>query len=195
MTKSLTCVVKDGKYKVAQYGQWDGYPGGQGATILEFLKDHDIKTFSEKLDNVRWITEKEKENRWLLCGASEESKWVTFEASEKHAELFPESSRDTGADILRLVANFRPTSENRKLLLTNDLDFAGDSLHCEWAYVVDLDKRTFEVYEGFCKTPTVGQRFSDFKHDDANFFPVQLVKSFELEALPTSKEFIAELTH
>ena len=25
-TRNLTCVFKDGEYKVAQYGQWDGYP-------------------------------------------------------------------------------------------------------------------------------------------------------------------------
>jgi len=25
-TRNLTCVMKDGQYKVAQYGQWDGYP-------------------------------------------------------------------------------------------------------------------------------------------------------------------------
>lgn len=36
-TRNLTCVVLDGEYKVAQYGQWDGYPEGQGRTILEFL--------------------------------------------------------------------------------------------------------------------------------------------------------------
>ena len=37
-TRNLTCVIKDGKYRVAQYGQWDGYPEGQGMNILNFLK-------------------------------------------------------------------------------------------------------------------------------------------------------------
>ena len=36
-TRNLVCVVKGGEYKVAQYGQWDGYPTGQGETIVEFL--------------------------------------------------------------------------------------------------------------------------------------------------------------
>ena len=38
-TRHLTCVVKDGDYKVAQYGQWDGYPSGQGIDILTFLRE------------------------------------------------------------------------------------------------------------------------------------------------------------
>lgn len=36
-TRNLTCVVKNNKYVVAQYGQWDGYPTGQGQTIVEFI--------------------------------------------------------------------------------------------------------------------------------------------------------------
>ena len=38
-TRNLTAVYLDGQYKVAQYGQWDGYPEGQGITALTFLRD------------------------------------------------------------------------------------------------------------------------------------------------------------
>lgn len=37
--RNLTAVYLDGQYKVAQYGQWDGYPEGQGITVLTFLRD------------------------------------------------------------------------------------------------------------------------------------------------------------
>lgn len=37
--------------------------------------------------------------------------------------------------------------------LVNSEEFAADSLFCEWAYVIDLDKNTFEVYQGFNKKP------------------------------------------
>lgn len=35
-TRNLTCVVLDGKYVVSSYGQWDGYPSGQGKQFLIF---------------------------------------------------------------------------------------------------------------------------------------------------------------
>ena len=38
-TRNLTVVFMDGEYKVAQYGQWDGYPEGQGITCFNFLHD------------------------------------------------------------------------------------------------------------------------------------------------------------
>src|SRR3546814_20563425 len=49
-TRNLTCVVVDGAYKVAQYGQWDGYPSGQGATARAFLREQlDRATFLTRL--------------------------------------------------------------------------------------------------------------------------------------------------
>ena len=35
-TRSLTAVKINGEYKIAQYGYYDGYPSGQGVTILKF---------------------------------------------------------------------------------------------------------------------------------------------------------------
>ena len=51
-TRHLICVVKDGEFKVAQYGQWDGYFSGQGQNILNFLRDDsfNLSHFKEQLD-------------------------------------------------------------------------------------------------------------------------------------------------
>lgn len=37
-TRGLTAVMLGGEYKIAQYGQWDHYPSGQGVTALEFCR-------------------------------------------------------------------------------------------------------------------------------------------------------------
>ena len=47
-TRNLTTVIKNSETKVAQYGQWDGYPGGQGLTALKFLLKTDLSEFSKK---------------------------------------------------------------------------------------------------------------------------------------------------
>ena len=61
---------------------------------------------------------------------------------------------------------------------------------CEWAYIVDLDKNTFEIYEGFNKTAlNESDRFYSITKKDNEYHPVKLIKSYSLQELPTSTEF------
>jgi len=41
-TRGLTSVIYKNETKIAQYGQWDHYPAGQGATVLKFLKETNL---------------------------------------------------------------------------------------------------------------------------------------------------------
>lgn len=175
-TRNLTCVVKDGDYKVAQYGQWDGYPEGQGATILEFLSSGlDRKLFESRLDDCVFITDEQIEKLW--------SKGV-----KQFGTMYPELSRDTGAEILSLIQK-----STAPVWLSNGIEFAKDGLFCEWCYVIDLDKNTFEVYEGFGKTSmSEDERFYADKVDGSGYFPVHHVVSFCLDDLPTLGEFVKQ---
>lgn len=189
-TRSLICVFKDEKYKVAQYSQWDGYPEGQGIGVLKFLtKEMDRNLFETKLNMVRFGTEEELNKQWKECGA-DDSGWVNMEVSNRHKKLYPENDRDTGSDILSIIQN-----TNKPLVLENSLEFAADSLFCEWAYVIDLDKNTFEVYEGFNQEPLDdNERFSflDYNppHRTDKYYPVRLVAIFDINNLPTEEEFL-----
>ena len=49
-TRNLTMVIHEKKPVIAQYGQWDGYPAGQGTTVLEFLKNYDIEKSDVKMN-------------------------------------------------------------------------------------------------------------------------------------------------
>ena len=42
-TRHMIAVVSDDKYRVAQYGQWDGYPSGQGVGVLGFLTNGNLE--------------------------------------------------------------------------------------------------------------------------------------------------------
>jgi len=189
-TRHLICVVKDGDYKVAQYGQWDGYPSGQGVDILNFLASMDRKLFESKVDLLSWITDDELQEQWRECGANDNSGFVTMEVADKHNLLYPENSRDTGAKLLGIIQD-----ADRPIKLVNQVKFAGDSLFCEWAYVIDLDKNVLEVYEGFNKEPHQGERFSDFERDkeDSEYYPVKLAQTFDLNNLPSVEDFLSIL--
>lgn len=182
-TRNLTAVYVNGEYKIAQYGQWDGYPEGQGMTVLSFARtivDTDARAaFAEKVRKCRWITEEELERRNAKIGSGEVKDW---------RKVWPELSRDTCAGILEMVAK-----SNDGLALSNALDFAADSVFCEWAWVIDLDAGTFEGYEGFNTTPlTEEDRFYFLRDQEENGYNgVKLVAKWSLNELPTNEDFLA----
>jgi len=93
-TRNLTCVVKDGEYKIAQYCQWDGYPSGNGVEILEFLKNMDRNHFENRVNDCVFISSDEVHERWKECGA-DDSGFVDLEISDKFKEKYPLLHRDT----------------------------------------------------------------------------------------------------
>lgn len=195
-TRHLIAVQVDGEYKVAQYGQWDGYPSGQGASILEFLRNHK-KKLPALADAVRACSEMSDEDykqAWVDCGADPDSDFVTMDVSEKFSQRYPYLSRNCGSEILNHVFN----AGTDGLKLRYALDFAADSLFCEWAYVIDLDKNTFEVFKGFNTTPLdPSERFASLPVEPGNtnsqYYQVTLVQSYDLDKLPTVKKFVATL--
>lgn len=178
-TRNLTMVVLDNKYKVAQYGQWDGYPDGQGKTVAEFLMKASLKKFKRQVAKLKTAEFKtDIKPLWNECGADPDSDTVTMKVSDKFAEKYPQFSRDTGAKILDLIYN----GKTDKVQL--DTDFAGDSLFCEFAYVINLDREILEVYRGFNKEPLKpSDRFYGFKTDSKDYHPIKIWHTIEIKDL------------
>ena len=138
-TRHLIAVHVDGQYKIAQYGQWDGYPDTQGVRVLKFLRGMDKPAFIEKCRALRFMSPETIDEFNKKIASGEITNWT---------RQYPWLSRDAGAEILEWVE-----SKEDGLPLINQIKFAGDSCMCEWAYVIDFDKNTFEVFKGFNKTP------------------------------------------
>lgn len=190
-TRNLTMVIEGEKPVIAQYGQWDGYPSGQGATALRFLKTRSLKKFKEKLKLIRFATKEDiaEVEDWLKTIGVDDG-WMTMEQSAQYQRKYPLLTRDNGAEILFMIQDL-----NESVFLTDSSDFAKESLFCEWAYVIDLDKNTFEVYTGFNQTPLdKDERFFTMDEDGKSpeYFPVRLVKSYSLDDLPSPKQFEKE---
>lgn len=188
-TRHLIAVQIDGQYKVAQYGQFDGYLTGQGTDVLNFLRDKmDIDLFKEKLRQCSWITDEEYSDAWVDCGAEPNSDFVNVEVSQRFYEKYPWLHRSSSAEVLSLIQD----SENG-LKLANSINFAGGSLFCEWAYVIDFDKNTFEIYKGFNKNPlSESDRFYFLKVDDdaLDYNQVKLVREYSFDELPTPDDLV-----
>jgi hypothetical protein len=186
-TRNLTAVFIGGQYKVAQYGQWDGYPKGQGKTILNFLKylsAEGLKVFKAKCQAAQWISEDEAKQQWVDCGADPKSDWVTMDVSDKHTARYPENSRDTGGKILRMILESRDG-----IKLENQIEFVGDAVFCEWAYVIDFDNNVLEVYSYPKEGKKIMGRFVDMPHESKKWNPINLIVSYKLNKLPSLKKF------
>lgn len=190
-TRNVTMVFADGAYKLAQYGQWDGYPEGQGKTALAFAREY-LRTkrgraaFRDRLARVRFVAQSEIERLFHAIDARGDD--------ERNAEFrrrYPYFTRDNGAEILQMVWD-----AEGEVLTRNEFDFVRDSLMCEWAYVLDLDKGTFEVYRGFNTSPVPkGERFADMpvrdrEYSNDQYYPVRHARTWALSDLPSEQAFV-----
>jgi hypothetical protein len=193
-TRNLTIVKLDNKYKVAQYGQWDGNPESSGSTVLAFCREYlqtDRKLFEDKVRAAKWITDKEREDTDALI-----KQFYGGFGADTWKINFPALTRDTGAEILNHILLDPPG-----IRLENEIEFAANSLMCEWAYVIDLDKNTLEIFDGFNKEPLdEAERFHHLPpiekgdYDGAiQYYPIKLKKVYSLDALPTQGEMEQDL--
>lgn len=190
-TRNLTAVVLDGQYRVAQYGQFDGYPSGVGQEILEFLLSCDLDKLKSKVDLCSSITPEEIERIRIETG--DDDSWI---------DKYPNLYRNTAGKILEFIYNSDPEDGCSVKL---SLRFAADSLFCEWGYVIDFDKRTFEVFRGFNRKPLEeGDRFfflqdiekikaEALKYGENGYYPIRLYHTFPLDNLPDTEKFISTL--
>lgn len=188
-TRSLIAVQIDGEYKIAQYAQFDGYPAGQGMTCLEFARSivgkAERERFAAKVRSCRWLSAEEAENLNKMIDTGQLKNW---------REVYPELTREIGGDILKFVMYGHPGVK-----LSNSIAFAGESLFCEWAWVIDLDAGTFEAFAGFNEDRplTSADRFHEYEKitsvNGSTYYGVVLMAKWPLDALPTDEEFYAAL--
>lgn len=258
-TRHLIIIFHDGKYKLAQYGQWDGkclglaeqylsfvlgsspstniylgYPDGQGAKVLKFLSTPgNVARLVANLDKLYAPTEedfnainakmevflKESQARFRQLDSMEDeldengesvNSKLQEELLEAHHHIHrpmyyvcPSLSRDTGAEILDVIA-----SSTEPIPALPDLEFISDGMFCEWAYVIDLDSGKLEAYAGGFKTAG-GTRFDDLDFmkqqeedgaKDAVDGPPAIPKaspglmgSWDLSMLPSEEQFLKDI--
>jgi hypothetical protein len=140
-TRNLTNVVYEGETIVSQYGQWDGYPEGQGTTMFYTLQeDGTIEKFINNIPRIYYPTETELDALFKAYEDGSMPGMMTVDSGEKWAKAFPTLTRNTCAEIFRVIANW---DGSPKIPVRLDKDFEDDALYCEAVYVVDLDNKTF----------------------------------------------------
>lgn len=165
-TRNLTKVIdKNGEVRVAQYGQWDGYPSGQGVNMLSFISEYKMLDKIEKaLVKCRFVSEGEMGAAYDVY--SDEPKWAELrEDFSGYSIAFPSFSRDTATDILKVIVY-----SNEEVILWDDREFENDDLMCEGVYTLNYQTKTFISTHGgvsvsieFDKLPTPENYLKSFE--------------------------------
>lgn len=190
-TRNLIIVIKNQEVKIAQYGNSSGYPEVVGLDILNFISiERNLTELTNRLSKICFMHEDDEklyrslENK-MYEGNLEEMKKANEEISEK----FPLVVMDFGGKFLKEII----ICDYEKILLKNSINFAKNSLYCEWAYVIDLDKDIFEVYKGSnLLNLSENERFFFLQDKTEKYKPVKLIKSYDFKNLPNQLEFVEE---
>lgn len=163
-TRNYTSVILGGKQVVCQYCQWDGYPVGAGADILNFLKGCDLEKLKAALANTK-LTTTTYEESYTYTGSPNNVEALYRKAWDVQCEL--NANRGPGEPYLgtyetvkHMLAGGTLTEKEADDFIVSTRDTGCHIL--EYIYdrdlgkpVLDLfaNKEEFEEIEGFALDP------------------------------------------
>jgi len=69
--------------------------------------------------------------------------------------------------------------------MIDNAGFLKESLHCEWGYVINLDKNVLEIYKGYNAKPGNGKRgrYADAGPSESGYYGCVLIKEIAFKDL------------
>ena len=197
-TRGAIGLFKGGKGKIT-YNHFDSYPEGTGKDILKEIRGFSVEQIKKAFDNIR-----------LVCDSEAKPTKEEIKEYQEYSNTQVGGSKEiTYYQLVReLQGTLKPYIEGKVKIMIDNENFLKDSLFCEYAYIVNLDKEVFEVWVGFQKEPQENrykhtkaeiqkeinwwkkERKIDFKMD---YFNCKLIKEYPLNKLPTEKQFLKDL--
>jgi hypothetical protein len=168
-TRGLNGWVVDGNV-YASYNQYDTYPSGLGRTAVEYVNQLVLNRATQATrDQVRAL-------RKVNDGDKPAADEMAALQRAGRADGNVSSGDDWYSALRNNQGSFSAILETGFIL--DSADFAADSLFCEYAYLVNLDNETLEVYKGFVSEGAqVEGRFADIDTTNGSngYAPITLV--------------------
>lgn len=183
-TRGLVGVVVDDQIK-ATYNHSDSYPSWLGQRVLEFAGTlTDAVTSAAVLEQARAVRmidddDAEVSEADLAALAAKGVTPNTAVGAQADSPTWYQALRDVQGDLGRTL---------ELGYMIDGASFAQDSLFCEYAYLVNLDTRMIEFYEGFQTSPGTGRFTPGNPVADRGYYPVSLVSATRF---PTDAKKIA----
>lgn len=140
-TRGLVGVVIDGEIK-SSYNHWDSYPSGLGVKVVET-----VQGFLSSPDGLANL--KNKARAMTLVNEDEQPtvEQATRFLGHADTEVSTGAIQEWYVLLRKLQGDLAGMLEAGVMI--DGSGFELDSLFCEWAYLVDLDREVLEVYQGF----------------------------------------------
>ncbi len=210
-TRGVYGLFKNGMDKVL-YNHFDSYPTVLGNNILDFIVNNDNDRLNEIFDTIRVVRNndiptKEDVNKVvdLLTMEKLEKELigkVVFTKDDGRIEGYNKEIENENDIIEFLKENYYnllslvPTEdffENGLGIFEDYTSFIGDSLFCEYAYIMNLDTNSLEFYIGGNKKPT-GNRFSKYtKNNENSYVECRLMLSIPFDVIRDNKVAILDI--
>jgi len=179
-TRGLMAFTSGGELKGA-YNHWDSYPSGLGAVIAKWLINTDLAEARTKFEALEVVSEDAEPTPEQVVRLLQ---YANLNVSTQSPGEWYVLLRETQGD---------PQATLDSGFIFDSLDFAADSLFCEWGYVVDLDTGALEVYKGFQTEPHTDGRFAGLETEAGEKYgPIRLVRTFNLQELQESPDALSE---
>jgi hypothetical protein len=133
--------------------------------VVNFLNQSgfDIELFKNKINNII---------HWSSKDIDKLDENIDYES-------YPELARDLGAEVFYSIYNGKITKVNLSI------NFASNSLFCEWAWCINLDTNCLDCFKGFQTEPLSNDQPFYFLQDKMTekdvYYPIKLICSIPFD--------------
>ena len=154
----------DGQDKVT-YNRFDSYPGGLGEEMIGFIRqtpDSELLAIAKRLK--------------MVDGNTAPTEKQIEQYRDKTLDLSVSGQTENEWYCLLRDAQGKPNMWKGTVNhMIEGASFLGDSLFCEWAYIINVDIGVLEVYKGFNKNPDAPGRYAALSTGGNEYSGVALI--------------------
>lgn len=167
------------------YNHADSQPDTLGLKILRELRN--VDNWNVALDRIESLVPIPEQRRM-----GEHTSMAEAEMRRAFPEQEYRASPQTVYDLYQpLQGTLKPYLDGKLMFMPDAADFIHNSLHCEWAYIADLDENTFEIRKGLQTKPDPDNRYGT-EPDRMGYYPCTLLKEYDLGNLPKDGIFLSD---
>lgn len=173
-TRGCYGLYKNGVTK-ATYNHFDSYIGGLGKDILDFVGNTSIPIMNKIFDKIELVREDDIPTIEQIENCQ---KYTDLDVSNKSIMDFYCLLRNAQGDLNAYKTDLKYMIDSK--------EFLGNSLFCEYAYIINLDKNVLEFYKGFNKVPQ-NNRYSKYADEKEEYKECKLLAEYPLTEIYEGK--------